>query len=51
METIPHAAAGRERRRGLVAELGRGLVLVGLTGSSVGGVVGAVALAARVLGR
>jgi hypothetical protein len=42
----PHAAA-----TGLVREVGRGLVLVGLAGSSVGGVVGCLTLAARVLGR
>jgi hypothetical protein len=32
-------------------ELGRGLALLALAGSSVGGLAGAVALAARALGR
>jgi hypothetical protein len=37
--------------RGFAHEIGRGLVVVGLTGSSVGGVVGLVAFATRLLGR
>jgi hypothetical protein len=32
-------------------EMGRSLVLVGLAGSSVGGLVSAVAVAARAMGR
>jgi hypothetical protein len=35
----------------LVRELGRGIVVLGLTGSSIGGLLAALALAARVLGR
>ncbi|MFN2488222.1 MAG: hypothetical protein ABR529_00455 [Actinomycetota bacterium] len=35
----------------LAREVGHGLMLLGLTGSSVGGVVGVVALATRLLGR
>jgi hypothetical protein len=41
----------RERNGGLALEIGRGLMLLGLTGSSVGGFVGALAMATRLLGR
>lgn len=36
---------------GLVREIGRGIVVLGLTGSSFGGLLGVVAQAARALGR
>ena len=36
---------------GLVRELSQGIVLLALTGSSVGGFLGMVALATRALGR
>lgn len=36
---------------GLTRELGQGLVLLALTGSSVGGILGMVAIATRALGR
>jgi hypothetical protein len=42
---------GRGARTGLARELSRGVVLVALAGSSIGGLLAAVALAARVLGR
>jgi hypothetical protein len=35
----------------LARELGRGVVVLGLTGSSIGGLLAALAVAARVLGR
>jgi hypothetical protein len=35
----------------LARELGRGVVVLGLTGSSIGGLLAVLALAARVLGR
>lgn len=38
-------------KRGLVKELGQGVVLLALTGSSVGGFLGIVAIATRALGR
>lgn len=41
-------AAGK---RGVVKELGQGVVLLALTGSSVGGLLGMVAIATRALGR
>ncbi|CAN5614511.1 hypothetical protein BH24ACT26_BH24ACT26_05470 [soil metagenome] len=43
-----------DRRRdgdGLAREIGRGLMVLGLTGSSVGGFVGVVTIASRLLGR
>ncbi len=49
MDTDPLRAASYRPR--LAREIGHGLVLLGLTGSSVGGLVGVVTLAARVLGR
>lgn len=45
------APARRGIRFAILRELGHGLALVGITGSSVGGVVGVVALATRVWGR
>ncbi|MDP9069041.1 MAG: hypothetical protein M3N53_11955 [Actinomycetota bacterium] len=39
------------KKRGLVKELGQGVVLLALTGSSVGGLLGMVAIATRALGR
>ena len=36
---------------GLAKEVGQGLVMLALTGSSIGGVLGMVALATRALGR
>jgi hypothetical protein len=36
---------------GMAREVGQGLVLLALTGSSVGGFLGMVALATRMLGR
>jgi len=44
-------AGGRPARRGLAREMRRALVVVGVCGSSVGGVVGMVALATRLVGR
>jgi hypothetical protein len=41
-------AAGQN---GLARELGQGIVLLALTGSSVGGFLGMVAIATRALGR
>lgn len=38
-------------KRGVVRELGTGMVLLALTGSSVGGFLGMVAIATRALGR
>ena len=38
-------------RTGLARELSQGVVLLALAGSSIGGLLAAVALAARVLGR
>ena len=38
-------------RDGLAREVSRGLVVLGLSGTSVGGVVGMVALATHALGR
>ena len=38
-------------KRGVVRELGQGMVLLALTGSSVGGFLGMVAIATRALGR
>lgn len=35
----------------LARELGRGVAVLGLTGSSIGGLLAALALAARALGR
>ena len=37
--------------RGLAREISRGLLVLGLTGSSVGGLLGVVAQATRLLGR
>jgi hypothetical protein len=39
------------RTRGVVKELGQGFFLLALTGSSVGGFLGMVAIATRALGR
>ncbi len=39
------------QKRGMAREVGQGLVLLALTGSSVGGFLGMVALATRMLGR
>lgn len=41
----------RLERPGMVRELGQSLVLLALTGSSVGGFLGMVAIATRALGR
>ncbi len=38
-------------KRGVVRELGQGMVLLALTGSSVGGFLGMLAIATRALGR
>jgi hypothetical protein len=38
-------------RIGVIRELGQGVVLLALTGSSVGGLLGIVAIATRALGR
>jgi hypothetical protein len=38
-------------KRGLFRELGQGVVLLALTGSSVGGLLGMIAIATRALGR
>ena len=38
-------------QRSLVKELGQGVMLLALTGSSVGGLLGMVAIATRALGR
>lgn len=38
-------------RHGVIRELGQGVVLLALTGSSVGGLLGIVAIATRALGR
>ncbi len=38
-------------KRSLVKELGQGVMLLALTGSSVGGLLGMVAIATRALGR
>ncbi len=38
-------------RAGVIRELGQGVVLLALTGSSVGGLLGIVAIATRALGR
>ena len=38
-------------KRNLVKELGQGVMLLALTGSSVGGLLGMVAIATRALGR
>ena len=38
-------------RGGVIRELGQGVVLLALTGSSVGGLLGIVAIATRALGR
>lgn len=38
-------------RDGLIRELGQGVVLLALTGSSVGGLLGIIAIATRALGR
>ena len=43
--------AGLPKRRGLAREIGRGLVLLWLTGSSLGGLLGVVTQATRLLGR
>jgi hypothetical protein len=46
------AARGASTEAGAVArEVGRSMVLLALVGSSVGGLVGAVGLATRALGR
>ena len=39
------------QKRGVVRELGQGVVLLALTGSSVGGLLGMIAIATRALGR
>ena len=39
------------KKRGLAKELGQGVMLLALTGSSVGGLLGMVAIATRALGR
>ncbi len=47
-----HALRGAPgERRGLAREIGRALVVLGLTGSSFGGLLGVVAQATRLLGR
>jgi hypothetical protein len=38
-------------KRSVVKELGQGVMLLALTGSSVGGLLGMVAIATRALGR
>ena len=38
-------------KRGVIKELGQGVMLLALTGSSVGGLLGMVAIATRALGR
>jgi hypothetical protein len=38
-------------KRSLMKELGQGVMLLALTGSSVGGLLGMVAIATRALGR
>ena len=43
--------AGLPERQGMAREIGRGLVLLGLTGSSLGGLLGVVTQATRLLGR
>ena len=42
---------GVTQRTGVFRELGQGVVLLALTGSSVGGLLGIVAIATRALGR
>ena len=42
---------GLPKRRAPAREIGRGLVLLGLTGSSLGGLLGVVTQATRLLGR
>jgi hypothetical protein len=42
---------GLPKTRGMAREVGRGLVLLGLTGSSLGGLLGVVTQATRLLGR
>ena len=42
---------GAVTQDGLARELGQGIVLLALTGSSVGGFLGMVAVATRALGR
>ena len=44
-------ALGVPHRTGVFRELGQGVVLLALTGSSVGGLLGIVAIATRALGR
>lgn len=39
------------KRDGMARELGQGIVVLALTGSSVGGFLGMVAIATRALGR
>ena len=56
MSTVELASkppAGHEANLGggLAREIGRGLFVIGLSGSSVGGVVGVLAMATRLLGR
>ena len=41
----------RNPKPGFAKEIGQGLVMLALTGSSIGGVLGMVALATRALGR
>ena len=41
----------RASKPGLAKEVSQGLVMLALTGSSIGGVLGMVALATRALGR
>ena len=45
------ARNSRTRGRGLGRELRQGIVLLALTGSSVGGALGMLAIATRALGR
>jgi hypothetical protein len=43
--------SGASQREGFARELSQGIVLLALTGSSVGGFLGMVAIATRALGR
>lgn len=45
------ARNARRREHGLARELRQGIVLLALTGSSVGGALGMLAIATRALGR
>lgn len=51
MSRIVRSRNPRPVRGGLAREVGHGIVLLALTGSSVGGFLGMVAIATRALGR